>query len=72
MEFIFLNSFDSLEHLAMLQTSKFKRIVVEPNFSDQFIKEWDTTWISCDMLRCIIYRTTESVMVAYTHKYAKV
>ena len=43
MEFIFLNSFDSLEHLVMLQTSKFKRIVGKPNFSDQFINEWDTT-----------------------------
>ena len=35
---------------------KFKRIVGKPNFSDQFkmlsnvIKEWDTTWISCDSL----------------------
>ena len=35
---------------------KFKRIIGKPNFTDQFkllfnvIKEWDTTWISCDSL----------------------
>ena len=30
------------------------------------------TQSSVAMLRCIIQGTTESVMVAYTHKYAKV
>ena len=28
--------------------------------------------LSVNLLRCRIYGTTESVMVAYTHKYAKV
>ena len=76
----------SIQILAYTITAQIARLTALPNgFSIKLPTKWflatmvprglqlNVLWVlSCRLLRCRIDGTTESVMVAYTHKYAKV